>query len=75
MVNKTSVNKTAYVGSLKVNHSSETGRFIIGHMLLPLTDSCGVANASFSVEDYTNFTRKFTGLTFCLLLHYLMRVF
>jgi hypothetical protein len=63
-VNKTSVNKTAYVGSLKVNHSSETGRFIIGQIQLPIAGSCSVANASFNVVDYTNYTRKFTELLF-----------
>jgi hypothetical protein len=65
-VNKTSVNKTAYVGSLKVNHSSETARFIIGHMQLPIANNCSVANASFNATDYTNSSRKFYKLLFFL---------
>lgn len=71
-VNKTSVNKTARVCSLKVNHTSETGRFIIGKMQLPITNSCSVANAEFDVVHYQNSTRKFTEL--CRLLYCLMTV-
>lgn len=55
-VNK-KANKTAYVGSLRVNHSSSVaGRFIVGQMQLPLTNSCMVVNASFTVFDYANST-------------------
>ncbi|XP_021938017.1 uncharacterized protein LOC110838764 isoform X3 [Zootermopsis nevadensis] len=57
-VNKTSVNKTARVCSLKVNHTSETGRFIIGKMQLPITNSCSVANAEFDVVHYQNSTQN-----------------
>jgi hypothetical protein len=52
-------NKTAFVGSLRVNHSSSEGRFIVGHMQLPIGNSCIVANPSFTVSDYTNSTGTF----------------
>jgi hypothetical protein len=58
-------NKTAYVGSLKVNHSnSVAGRFIVGHLQLPIENSCAVANASFDVSDYSNSTGTFYGCRF-----------
>jgi hypothetical protein len=53
-------NKTAYVGSLRVNHSSSlAGRFIVGHMELPIENSCSVANVNFSMSDYANTTGTF----------------
>jgi hypothetical protein len=56
-VDKKSVNKTAYVASLRVNHSSSVaGRFIVGQMQLPIANSCSVTNASFRVFDYANST-------------------
>ncbi|XP_023719629.1 5'-nucleotidase isoform X2 [Cryptotermes secundus] len=58
-VDKKSANKTAtaYVASLRVNHSSSVaGRFIIGQMQLPIANSCRVANASFKAFDYVNST-------------------
>jgi hypothetical protein len=41
------------------------GRFIVGLMELPITNSCRVVNASFKFQDYTNSTCKFSehGLT------------
>jgi hypothetical protein len=69
-VDKKSANKTAYVGSLRVNHSSSaTGRFIVGQMRLPIANSCIVANASFSVFDYANSTGMFHEHIFADLLH------
>lgn len=58
-VNKTS-NKTAYVASLRVNHSDVAGRFIVGLIELPITDSCRVSNANFSVKNYSTNTSKFS---------------
>jgi N-acetylmuramoyl-L-alanine amidase len=61
-VDKKSANKTAYVASLRVNHSSSVaGRFILGQMQLqlPIANSCRVANASFRVFDYSNSTGIF----------------
>jgi hypothetical protein len=59
-VDKKAANKTAYVGSLRVNHSSSVaGRFIVGQMHLPIANSCMVANASFRVFDYANSTGTF----------------
>lgn len=57
VVDKKLANKTAYVASLRVNHSSSVaGRFIVGQMQLPITNSCRIANASFRVFDYVNST-------------------
>lgn len=61
-VNKPSFNKTAYVGSLRVNHSDMAGRFIVGLMELPITNGCRVVNASFKFQDYTNSTSNKTAL-------------
>lgn len=59
-VDKKSANKTAYIASLRVNHSSSVaGRFIIGQMQLPIANSCKVANASFRAFDYVNSTGTF----------------
>jgi len=57
-----SSNKTAYVGSMRVNHSDMASRFIVGRIDLPLTDSCSVARADPTVLNYntaiTNTTSK-----------------
>ena len=47
-----STNKTAYVGSLRVNHSDMASRFIVGRIDLPLTDRCSVDNANRTVLNY-----------------------
>lgn len=51
-------NKTSYVGSLKLNHSTPAGRFRVGLLEIPISDNCSVANATFSVLNYAN-TSKF----------------
>jgi len=52
--------RTAYVGSLRVNQSDMASRFIVGLIALPITDNCSVANANFTVLNYTTITRKFS---------------
>jgi hypothetical protein len=58
---KQNSNKTAYVGSLRVNHTDIASRFIVGLIELPITNNCSVANASFTVLNYsTPTTCKFS---------------
>jgi hypothetical protein len=44
-------NKTAYVGSLKVDHNNKASRFIVGKIELAL-DSCVVVNGTPAVLPY-----------------------
>ena len=53
-------NKTAYVGSLRVNHSDMASRFIVGQIELPIANSCMVANPNISVLNYSTATCKFS---------------
>ena len=55
-----SSNKTAYVGSLSVNHSDTTSRFIVGQIDLSITDNCSVANATHTVLNYNTTACKFS---------------
>ena len=48
------------MASLRVNHSDVAGRFIVGLIELPIANSCRVANANFTVQDYRTNTSKFS---------------
>jgi hypothetical protein len=49
-------NKTAYVGSLRVNRSDVASRFIVGRIDFPITDICSVVNPNISILNYNTTT-------------------